>query len=94
MESNFEYAAIASMKDEIDRLAKEIRAIFEVDLCQNTVNNIKNHYEGDAAETYKAKFSKYGNQAMNALNTIMTKINSALETEATQRKAQDQALSN
>ena len=93
MESNFDYAAIANMKDEIDRLAKEVRAVFEVDLCQNVVNSIKSHYEGDAAESYKAKFSQYGNNAQEALNTIMTKINSALETEATQRKAQDQALS-
>ena len=93
MKSNFEYAAIAEMRDEIEALAKEIRAIFEVELCQNVVNSIRSHYEGSAADTYKARFTQYGNQAMEALNAVMTKINSALDTEAVQHKSQDQALS-
>lgn len=93
MKSNFEYAAIASMRDEIESLAKEIRTIFEVELCQSVVNSIRSHYEGDAAETYKARFTQYGNQAMEALNAVMAKINSALVDEETGHKSQDQALS-
>lgn len=91
--SGIDYAKVETMASNITTLKDQISSIFTSELCGRVVNNIANHYNGDAAESYKSRFSELGNKANDSLNQVMTTMTQKIDETKAAYQSQDQALS-
>ncbi len=91
--SGINYSAVDTMGSNIKNIQTQISTIFTDDLCGNVVNNIAAHYDGQAAESYKAKFTQLGNTANEAMNQVITEMTAKLEEFKSAYQSQDANLS-
>lgn len=91
--SGIQYAAVETMASNISSIKNEISNIFSNELCGTVVNNIASHYNGDAAESYKTRFTALGNKANDSLNQVMSTMTQKIDETKAAYQRQDQALS-
>ncbi len=91
--SGINYGAVDTMGSNIKNIQNRISAIFTDDLCSNVVSNIASHYDGQAAESYKANFTRLGNAANEAMNQVTSEMTAKLEEFKSAYQSQDANLS-
>lgn len=91
--SGIDDAKIAKMISDIKLINNRVKELF-VDLTGPTISSIAGHYDGRAAEAYKANFTKLSGRADESFSQALTTLNRKLDEFRSSYQAQDKANEN
>lgn len=91
--SGITYSVVDTMAANIKNIQSQISSLFTDELCGGVVSSIASHYDGQAAESYKATFTKLGNNANESLNKVVTEMTQKINETKAAYQSQDTKLS-